>query len=193
MSLNSKFKEGLPIDYKCQICGKDFGNNVKARDNLIIHLRLYGNQEMQEKKIRKEIRDIHPKKTKLHYEHNLRQIRGEQGEREEKEGREALARIFRHNEDPEELLNPNLEDISYPREGAAAAAAAAAPVIDPIDEQLLAFSTSAHTPGSHLKDFQSPSLGGRKSRSRSLKKTKSRSKSRSVKRRNRRTQRHRQR
>ena len=43
---------------------------------------------MQEKKIRKEIRDIHPKKTKLHYEHNLRQIRGEQGEREEKEGRE---------------------------------------------------------------------------------------------------------
>jgi hypothetical protein len=54
---------------------------------LIIHLRLYGNQEMQEKKIRKEIRDIHPIETRLHYEHNLRQMRGEEGERQEKEGR----------------------------------------------------------------------------------------------------------
>ena len=71
---------------------------------------------MQEKKIRKEIRDIHPIETRLHYEHNLRQMRGEEGERQEKEGREALARVFRHNEDPEELLNPNLEDISYPRD-----------------------------------------------------------------------------
>ena len=109
-------------------------------------------------------------------------MRGEEGERQEKEGREALARVFRHNEDPEELLNPNLEDISYPRE--VAAAAAAIPVIDPIDEQLLAFSTSApsahYAPGSHLKYFQSQSLGGRKSRS--FKKIRSFKKSRSFKR-----------
>lgn len=117
MSLKPKFKEDLPIDFKCLICEKDFGNNVKARDNLIIHLRLYGNQEIQEKKIRKEIRDIHPRETMLHYQHNLRQMQGEQGEQLEQERREALAHVFRHNEDPEELLNPNLEYISYPREG----------------------------------------------------------------------------
>lgn len=52
MSLKPKFKEDLPIDFKCQICGKDFGNNVKARDNLIIHLRLYGNQEISKRNTR---------------------------------------------------------------------------------------------------------------------------------------------
>jgi hypothetical protein len=40
------FINNLYIDI-CEICGKYFGDNVKARDNLIVHLRLYGNQKMQ--------------------------------------------------------------------------------------------------------------------------------------------------
>jgi hypothetical protein len=153
------------MSFVCQICGANFENNVKSRDNFNAHLKSYADDELQKRKIQGRVVNIDPRATALHHEDNLKRMQMQKIE---------AARLrYERVTDPEDLLNKDLDDH---KTVAAAAAAAAIPFVqeqqyDQDVAQLLALN-----PRSHFKDTDATSIGGKKSRSKKSRSKKSRSK-----------------
>ena len=93
------------MSFVCNVCGRGFGNNVKSRDNYNVHLKLYGDQNMQERKLKNETKDIDPRATMLHYKDNLRKLQKAVKETEDTHRSHRYLDI----DDAEDLLNPDLD------------------------------------------------------------------------------------
>jgi hypothetical protein len=145
----------------CEICGANF--KKRGREKFNLHMTLYNDNDMQERKLNKEIKDVNPNATMLHYQANLKRMQKSPQEMQQSAQEMEAVRKYLRIVDAEDLLNEELDD----DKGVVADAAASAipfgqhEIYDEDIDELRALVEQ----GRRLKDTDVASLGGKKSRS----------------------------